>query len=183
MSKFKVNDVVRIKATNELGTIKAREEIVTDEATKHISIQYVVKTGEGFDKWKAFSKKEIEKLPKKPIDPYAGYIKKTYDLPNGYVLTLVAFVDTINEYTINEYTEELVTTKAKICNIGHSIYNPIDKYNELTGFKIAKSRLTTRPFAHLYSEFTGEFGYDTVVAIMDAKAKYIYNNYKKFITK
>ena len=105
-----------------------------------------------------------------------------YDLPNGYKLTLVGLAETVKEYTFNA-DDEPITTRAKTLNIGHAIYNPNDEYNERFGFRIAKNRIKTRPFAHLYSEFTGEFNYDTVVAIMDAKAKYIAENSERFITK
>lgn len=182
MSKFKVNEEVIIKATGETGVVKAREVLGTDVETKHTTIQYVVKVGDGFNNWKAFSKKELLKTPKDVADPDAKYIKKVYDLPEGYKLTLVGLAEAVKKYSFNE-NDELIPTKAKICNIGHAIYNPADKYDEKFGFRIAKNRVKTRPFAHLYSEFSGEFNYDTVVAIMDAKAKYITENYERFITK
>ena len=91
-------------------------------------------------------------------------------------------LDDAKKYAFNA-DDELIPTRAKTLNIGHAIYNPNDEYNERFGFRIAKNRIKTRPFAHLYSEFTGEFNYDTVVAIMDAKAKYIAENSERFITK
>lgn len=182
MSKFKVNEAVRIKATGEEGVVKAREVVSIDAKTKHTTIQYIVKTGDGFSNWKAYNKKELAKYPTNVENPDAKYIKKVYDLPNGYKLTLVGLAETVKEYTFNA-DDEPITTRAKTLNIGHAIYNPNDEYNERFGFRIAKNRIKTRPFAHLYSEFTGEFNYDTVVAIMDAKAKYIAENSERFITK
>lgn len=182
MSKFRVNEEVVIKATGKKGIVKAREVIVTDEKTKHTTIQYIVKTDNGFENWKSYDKKELMKSPKTVPDKNTKYITKVYDLPNGYKLTLVGLTETIKEYTLDK-DDNIVPTKSKVCNIGHSIYNPVDKYDSQFGFRIAKSRIKTRPFAHLYSEFTGEFNRDTVTAIMDAKAKYIYENYERFITK
>lgn len=182
MSKFKVNETVIVKATGKEGVVKAREVVGLDTVTKHMTIQYIVKTGEGFDNWGAYGKKELSKCPKKSVNPDAKYITKVYDLPNGYKLTLVAIAQSVKELEFN-VNDELVTTNAKVCNIGHAIYNPTDKYDEKFGFRIAKNRIKTRPFAHLYSEFTGEFNHDTVVAIMDAKAKYIADNHERFITK
>lgn len=175
MSKFKVNDVVVVSATGEKGVVKDRDVIISNDGSRHTKIQYIVKLGNGIDCWKAFSKKELKKVPSKNKNDEKKYLTKVYDAPNGFKITLVALAETVKEMVLND-DEEFIMVKAKVCNIGHAIYNPSDVYDANFGYRIARKRIKTRPFAHMYSKFTGEFNRETVEAIMDAKAKYLINN-------
>ena len=51
MAKFKMNDVVAVKATGQRGTVMCREE-VCDKDTKHTVVSYLVKLGEGFENYR-----------------------------------------------------------------------------------------------------------------------------------
>lgn len=192
MSKFNVNDEVIVVATGEKGVVKAKEVTTANDGNKkHITIQYMVKVGEGFSNWKVFYRRELQKAAKKEESTESKYAIKVYEAPNGYKVTLVALADTYKYFECDEvYNEaerhwEQITLpcKGKRLNIGYSICNPNDEYSANVGVKIAKKRLHSRPFAHMVSKFSGEFNKETVIAIMDAKANYIINNIDKFINK
>lgn len=190
MSKFNVNDEVIVIATGEQGVVKAKEvTTATDGNKKHITIQYIVKVGEGFANWKVFYRRELKKVTKEKLPYDWGYTTKTYENEEGYKITMVAKTDSekISEWNEesewNEDAPYLFTTKIKSLNIGYAICNPVDEYNRKIGFNIAKKRLHSRPFAHMSSTFSGEFNKETVEAIMDVKAKYLFNNLDKFINK
>lgn len=192
MSKFNVNDEVIVVATGEKGVVKAKEVTTANDGNKkHITIQYMVKVGEGFSNWKVFYRRELQKVP---IDKKADNGKRlwnVYNAPNGYKVTLVAIADTYKYFECDEvYNEEerhweqiARPCKGKKLNIGYSICNPNDMYDAVIGVRIATKRLHSKPFAHMVSKFSGEFNSETVSAIMDAKAKYIINNIDKFISK
>lgn len=192
MSKFNVNDEVIVVATGEKGVVKAKEVTTANDGNKkHITIQYMVKVGEGFSNWKVFYRRELQKAPKKEETAESKYIIKVYDAPNGYKVTLVALADTYKHFEYDEvYFEEeehwqsiARHCKGKKLNVGYSICNPNDEYSAKVGVKIAKKRLHSKPFAHMTSKFSGEFNKETIVAIMDVKANYIINNIDKFINK
>lgn len=180
MAKFKVNDYVIVTATGKKGVVKAREIIKSTDGTKHYDIQYIVKFDEGFDNWGAFSKKELQKQFKNTGND-DKYITKIYDAPNGFKVTLVALTETEKYY--EDVLDTCKTMRTKYCNIGHSIYNPHDVYNEKLGYRIAKKRIKTRPFVHMSSSFSGEFNKETVEAIMDVKAAYIIRNLDKMVNR
>lgn len=169
MAKFKVNDRVRIIATGEIGTVKARD-IVPIEGSKRIKIEYIVKIGDGFDNWKSFSKKEIQSVAEEKKEPRV--YTKVYDAANGFKITMYGKVD-IQEWLGRE----------RVLRIGYAIYNPHDKYDETHGIRIARKRSRTSPFCKMSSSFNGEFNAPTVEAIMDVKADYIKNNFDNFINK
>lgn len=187
MSKFNVNDEVIVIATGEKGVVKAKETTVATDGSKHTTIQYMVKVGNGFSNWKVFYRRELQKVPKVAEDNN-NYITKIYDAPDGYTLTMVAQTKTNRHCDYLPSNEEpfefdFVKSKEKKLNISYSICNPTDAYDEKIGISIAKKRLSTRPFAHMSSKFSGEFNKETVEAIMDVKAKYIINNFSKFVNK
>lgn len=175
MSKFKVNDKVQVIATNEVGVIKGHETTPI-EGTKKVKIEYIVKIGNGFDKWKVYQRHELKKVVNHN-DELRVYTK-IYDIVDGYKLTMYAKVD--NDLRLSDDFE---MRKGRKLNIGYSIYNPSDAYNEKIGISIAKKRSRTSPFCHMESRFSGEFNKETVEAIMDVKSLYIKNNIDKFINK
>jgi hypothetical protein len=187
MSKFNVNDEVIVIATGEKGVVKAKETTVATDGSKHTTIQYMVKVGNGFSNWKVFYRRELQKVPK-TVEKEDNHTVKVYDAPDGYTLTMVAQTKTIRygDYLRSEEEPcefEFVKSKEKKLNISYSICNPNDTYDEKIGVSIAKKRLRTRPFAHMSSKFSGEFNKETVEVIMDVKAKYIINNFSKFVSK
>lgn len=191
MSKFNVNDEVIVIATGEKGVVKAKEVTTANDGNKkHITIQYMVKVGDGFSNWKVFYRRELQKAPKKCDNTTNKYLIKVYDAANGYKVTLVALAERYDYYGWEDSFDEegrldyaYKGHKGKKLNIGYSIYNPSDKYDENLGISIAKKRSHTRPFAHMSSEFSGEFNKETIEAIMDVKAKYIIDNLDKFTNK
>ncbi|MDY4182874.1 MAG: hypothetical protein SOX92_01060, partial [Candidatus Onthovivens sp.] len=91
MAKFKVNDRVRIIATGEEGIIKGRD-VIPEEGTKRVKIEYIVKMGNGFDNWKSFSKNEIQSMKKEKKEPRV--YTKVYDVVDGFKITMYGKVDT-----------------------------------------------------------------------------------------
>lgn len=187
MSKFNVNDDVIVIATGEKGVVKAKETTIATDGSKHTTIQYMVKVGDGFSNWKVFYRRELQKVPK-VVEDNNNYITKIYNAPNGYTLTMVAQTNIFRYCDYLPSKEEpcgfdFVKSKDKKLNISYSICNPNDNYDEKIGISIAKKRLKTRPFAHMSSKFSGEFNKETVEAIMDVKAKYIIDNFDKFVNK
>lgn len=175
MAKFNVNDNVIIRENNKLGTIMCRDEI-KDKENKRTEIRYFVKFGHGSENHQWFNRKELTKYV--PQEKNNKRIKtRIYDISNGYRLTLVSIVETINKYdqTITYFPKE------RSLRIGYALCNPNDQYDENIGFKIAKHRAYNQPFTHIVARFTGEFNEATTEAIMDVKAKYICENLDKFI--
>ena len=59
MSKFKINNKVIVKETGKEGIIKGRDVIELGDGK--VKVEYIVKTGNGFDNWGSYSKSEHEK--------------------------------------------------------------------------------------------------------------------------
>lgn len=179
MSKnFKVNDKVRIKATGEIGVVKGRDVISIDankDFNKMVDVQYIVKISDGIDNWKAYTKKDLEKIHNYELPTKHEYIH-TYDVVDGYKIILYSYVE-------NYVPFDFPHSNGKELSIGYSIYNPNDEFNEKIGVRIARSRSKKKPFCRMFSCFGGEFNKDTVEAIMNVKADYIKNNFSKFISK
>lgn len=176
MSKFKVNDEVVIIATGKTGVVKAKETVKATDGSNHTKVEYLVKLGEGFHNWDTFERKELMRAPF-AVNKNESYVKKVYDAPNGYKLTLVGFTTLQPKFNWNTGEDY----KVKFLYVGHSICNPNDNFDDYLGFKLARRRALTKPFVHMSSRFTGEFNKETIEAIMDAKASYIINNFDKFI--
>lgn len=166
--KFKVNDRVRVIATGEVGTVKGRE-VTNVDGTVRVKIEYIVKTGEGFNGWKAYNKKELELVRKEVEEPRTYH--KVYDVVDGFKITMYTKVDNVPNWIGGGRT----------LRMGYSIYSPEDVYDEAKGVKIARKRSKVCPFCRMESDFKGEFNADTVFALMDVKADYIKNNFDRFI--
>ena len=178
MAKFKMNDVVVVKATGQRGTVMCRED-VCDKDTKHTVVSYLVKLGEGFENYRQFTRKELKRVPKAE-EPRTDVVKE-YDAPNGFKVTMVGLTNTVDG---DFYWEDGIKPrfrKEKLFRLGVSIYNPADEYNAERGYKIARHRALNRPFCSMTARFLGEFNKPTVEAIMDAKASYIIKNINKFV--
>ena len=155
--KLKVGESVRVNETGEYGVIKGREIVPTEG--KRIEIQYIVKTGEGINKWKAYSKKELS-----PI------VKTIVDDKTDRELMLVAIVG-------KNYVDH------KVLRMGYALRHPHDESNTKMALKIAKHRAIERPICILESYYNGEFNEDTVNSLMSAKARYIFTHLENFVKK
>ena len=180
MSKLKTNDKVIVKTTGKVGVIKSRDMI--DMGNGRVKVEYIVKTGDGFDNWNSYSKNELEKFF--PTNEVKTIPTLVVDAPNGYKVTLVALVT--NELVLKDaYVEDIhyvpYWRKGKKLKIGYAICNPIDKYNHAFGVRLATHRAKKRPFCHLISDFNGEFNTETIDALLRVKADYIVRNIDKFI--
>jgi hypothetical protein len=180
MSKLKINDKVIIKSTGAVGFVKGRE--VKETGNNRIEVEYVVKTDEGFNNWKAFKKNELEKVvPSKTKKAVPTLI---VDAANGYKITLVAIIrnETVWKDSFDiDGNYHPYSRKGKDLTIGYAIYNPNDSYDPDLGIRIATHRAKTAPFCHLISDFNGEFNADTVKALLAVKGDYIAKNIDKFV--
>lgn len=183
MAKFKVNDEVIVVATGQKGVVMCREEI-NDKETKRTNVTYLVKLGEGFDNYKVFTRKELQRVVR-PVDAPEEVVR-VFDAPNGVKVTMVAMTEVLKDETLsweNEVSPVLRTNKTKVFRMGVSFYNPNDEYDELMGYKIARHRAFEKPFCTLTARFLGEFNAYTVEALMEAKARYIVENIEHFVKK
>lgn len=162
--KLKVGQNVRVKETGEIGVIKGREVIPMQD--KHIKVQYVIKLGEGIANWKAFDKKDIE-LVVSNKNEYPKMYTKRYT-QDGRDLTLVGIVDK-DFYNMKNFV------------IGHALRHPHDEVNMTLAYRIAKRRAWHRPVCNIVSYLKGEFKDETVNALMDVKAKYIFEHLENFV--
>lgn len=189
MSKFKVNERVVSVDGGKIGVIKARETV---HDGKNTTVKYMVSFGEGMDNWKIMTKNQISKIHKpKKEQCYTKVVK----LSDGKVLTFVATtfkiqydaeVSVPEEFLIDTEYEDSpesvkmpITKKGKVLNIGFSIYNGSDEYDEKIGYKYAKARCKKKPYVSMMSTFGGEFNQLTVDKIIEAKADYIENHLSK----
>lgn len=163
MSKFKTNDSVYVKATGKKGIVKGRE--VIDLGNNRVKVEYIVKTGPGFENWHSYNRNELVKevyvAPKKE-NP--SYVTTT---ANGYKITTVGVVEK--------------TYNMKRLSIGYAICSPEDEFNLEYGIKLATNRAKTNSFGTMYSAFGGEFNTETVSSIIKAKGDYIARNIEKFV--
>lgn len=174
MSRFKTNEKVYIKATGALGIIKGREVTKIDD--KRIKVEYIVKTGDGFDNWKPYLKKELVKYNPNVGEDYVPTI--TLNAKNGYTITVIAITSNIRWYDENDNRR-----RGKELRIGYSICNPSDEYDDDIAIRIAKHRAKKSPFCHLMSPFNGEFNDDTINALLEVKGHYILENLDNFINR
>ena len=113
--KLKVGESVRVNETGEYGVIKGREIVPTD--SKRIEIQYIVKTGEGINKWKAYSKKELSPIVKTNTEVYPKvYTNTFFDDKTNRELMLVAIVG-------KNYVDH------KVLCMGYALRHPHDESN------------------------------------------------------
>lgn len=169
--KFKIGEKVTVIATGEQGIVKSRD-VVRQEGSKHVDIQYIVKLGDGIDKWKAFHRNEIKPVETVNAEPYPRYYFREYKNEDANrLITLAGCVDK-DFFTGN-----------KILRIGCAVLHPGEEINVNMGRKIAKHRAINRPMAHMESYLKGEFQTDSVYGFMDVKARYIFDHIENFITK
>lgn len=180
MSKLKIGDKVIVKVTGEVGVVKSRE--VIDLSDKRVKVEYIVKTGNGFENWMSYTKNELEKVDNRPENKSIPTL--VVDAPNGYKVTLVALVqnETVlkDSYDADGYYAPYAR-KGKDLKIGYSIYNPNDEFDRKIGVRIATHRAKTSPFCHLISDFNGEFNRETIHALLRVKADYIVHNFSNFV--
>lgn len=174
MAKFNVNQHVCRKEDGREGVIKAREINTNGNRTE---VKYLVDFGEGIENWRVVTRKDIVPLPK--LNGKIPYHIKTYEVGDGKVITMAAKVNLEKDYMFVSDVE-FVKLKTKTLSIGFSLYNGTDEYDPILGQKYAIHRCKNNPFTTMSSTFSGEFTRDTVIAIMDVKAKYIINNIDKF---
>ena len=179
MSKIKIGDKVIVKATNNVGTVISRE--LTRLDGKKVKVEYVVKTGDGFESYKAFDRKEIKRVPTQANIAEVGTYPRIYvhehKCADGRTLQLVGVVDTFHEYSF----AALKSVKKKYLSIGYAICHPSDDNNGDIGANIALARAYDKPLAYLETPFTGEFRKDFVIAILQSKAKFVEENIERFI--
>lgn len=179
MAKLNVNQKVIRKSDGKEGVIRARE---VKSVENYTDVKYLVDFGDGIENWAILTRKEMK--PQQNPKKGPKYIVRKYDVGDGKMVTMAAFVETMkNSDTV--YDDDLgdflsYTTKGKVLSIGFSIYNGSDEYDFKIGEKYAIHRCKTNPFTMMSSLFSGEFNDDTVNAIMDVKAKYIIDNIDNF---
>lgn len=188
MSKIKVGTLVYIndvKPESEpvIGQIVAREVTESDEVSEKnghnlCEVKYMVKPVgvTGFDSYKILNKTQI--VPIKDVVSGPRELVKVYNMPNGYILTLVAVADKFkycNYETMREHTGNWF-------QMGWSMCSPKDSYDAVLGNKIARRRAINHPFCKMESLFSAEFNEDTMIALMDVKAKYVETHMDSFAT-
>lgn len=180
MSKLKIGDNVIVKETGNVGVVKGRE-IIPTEGLKN-RIEYVVRTGNGFENWKAYSKNELEKLPVKEPSKKV-YPKLVIETEGGYKVTVVALIDSKEniDYIYEDEDFLPICSRTYRLRIGYSIYNPCDDYDEAIGERIALHRAKTDWFSCIHTRSKAEFTKETVSALLYTKGRYIADNIKKFV--
>lgn len=197
---FKIGTQVRVKETGEIGVIKGREHI-TNQENEHVRIEYVVKLGEGIEKWKSFSRRELENYTSENNDDktvYPQIITAQYTY-NKRTLVMVGLVEKVKFDTYvksnvmwedeeggsSSYpkTEMFVHQpfKGKCLSIGWAILHPDDEFDVFVGEKLALRRAKEHPISRLYSSFNGEFNTDMVEEILQNKSEFIFENIDKFV--
>ena len=181
MSKLKINDKVIVKESGKTGVVKGRDVVELPDGK--VRVEYIVKTGNGFENWGTFKKNELEKILAVKTEKAVPTL--VIDAPNGYKITLVAIVR--NERIWKDAFDKdgyysPYARKGKDLTIGYAIYNPNDIYDPDMGIRIATHRAKTSPFCHLISDFNGEFNKETVEALLNVKGNYIVKNIEHFVT-
>lgn len=178
MSKFKVDEVVFVKPLNTFGVVKGRE--IIPMGNNRIKIEYIVKTGDGFDNWNAYDKRDLEKEMWDEVEEDVPY--QTFTTMEGFRVVMVAIVSPKDIFCEgNEYGDLPYIRKGKELRIGYAICNPNDTFDEDFGVRMALSRARKKPFCHLMSGFGGEFPLSTIMALIQDKGEYIVANIDKFV--
>lgn len=179
--KFRVGDTVIIKDTNQKGTVVAHEQ--TKLNNNRVKVEYIVKTGDGFENYHAYSRKDLEMYyepTNKTNRTYPRLYNYEHVCADGRTVILTAIVDKFVEYPP---VADMKSIKKKYLAIGYAICHPDDKNNKEIGAEIALKRAFDSPFTYLESLYTGEFNSQFVTDILYSKALFIENNINKFITK
>ena len=179
MSKIKIGDQVRVKQSGVVGIVIGREQKALDN--KRVQVEYVVKTGEGFANYKAFLRKDIEKIPtaepKKGDKTYPRIYNYEHKCTDGRTVVLTGVVDTFRELVLGD----ILNAKKKYLIVGYSICHPSDENNKEIGAEIALRRAYNKPLAYFETPFIGEFREDFVSIILQSKAKFVEENIDRFI--
>jgi len=173
MPKFKINQRVERNKDGVLGTVKAKD---IQHDGKVTVVKYLVDFGGGIDNWQVVTREDISSIPRP--DGNKNTEVKFYRMVDGKVITMFACVENMTFYDGDDL--DVYKVKYKILSIGHSVYNGTDEFDADFGIKIARHRCKKNPFTTMISKFGGEFSKETVIAIMDAKAKYIIDNIDRF---
>ena len=189
MSKIKIGDRVRVKNSGVIGTVVGREQKALDD--KKVLVEYVVKTGDGFENYKPFARKDIEKVVntevKKDVKTYPRIYNYEHKCADGRTLVLTGVVDTFREEVTERevYGEttlfETMKFKKKYLSIGYAICHPSDDNDKNVGAEIALGRAYSKPLAYFETSFIGEFREDFVTVVLAAKAKFVEENIDRFI--
>lgn len=178
MSKIKIGDKVIVKATNTVGTVMGREQ--TELGENKVQVEYVVKTGDGFENYKAYDRKDLERIPtqEKPNSrTYPRIYNYEHTCEDGRTIVTTGVVDTYHEFDF----KELRNVKRKVLFVGYAICHPSDENDKEIGAEIALNRAYTKPLAYFETPFVGEFREDFVTLILQSKAKFVEENIEKFI--
>lgn len=179
MSKIKIGDQVRVKQSGVVGIVMGREQKALDN--KQVQVEYVVKTGDGFENYKAFTRKDIEKIPteepKKDEKTYPRIYNYEHKCADGRTLVVTGVVDTFREIVL----DGIVNIKKKYLAVGYSICHPSDDNNKEIGAEIALRRAYNKPLAYFETPFVGEFREDFVSIVLQSKAKFVEENIGRFI--
>lgn len=188
---FQIGTKVRVKKSGEIGIVKGREQIV-DEKTNHVTIEYVVKFGEGMNNWKSYSRRELENViinEEETFNPTYPQIITTHYTNNKRTIVMVGVVDKVKFDIYNKVEGENIEVfvkepfKGKCLTIGYAILHPEDEFDVLVGEQIALKRAAEHPISRLFSSFNGEFNADMVEDILRNKSEFIFDNINKFIDK
>lgn len=191
MSKIKIGDRVRVRKNGATGTVVGREQKNLGDGK--VKVEYVVKTGDGFENYAAYARKEIEKVvtvaPKKDESTYPHVYNYEHKCADGRTVVLTGIVDTFREeITAREaYGEvtlfETVKVKKKALSVGYAICHPSDEHDKTVGAEIAYARAVNKPLAYFETDFVGEFREDFVTVVLAAKAKFVEENIDRFINR
>jgi hypothetical protein len=182
MSKIRIGDNVVVKETNVIGTVVGRELKKSSDGSKKVTVEYVVKTGDGFENYKPYTRKEIEKVSTPTevdtanVSTYPRLYNYEHKCADGRTVVMTGVVD-----IYHVAAPGIKSQKNKILTVGYSICHPQDENDKNIGAEIAYRRALTKPLSVLATPFTGEFKEDFVTVILKAKAQFVEENMQKFI--
>lgn len=189
MSKIKIGDRVKVKESGVIGTVVSRERSTLGE--NEVKVEYVVRTGKGFESYRAFTRKEIEKVPAASSGNAETTSPRVYNYEHicgdGRIVVVTGVVGTVRKKTIEHNAwggttlYETRTDKKKWLSIGYAICHPSDHNQREVGAEIAFRRAYENPLSFFETPFMGEFREDLVTMILASKAKFVEENIERFI--
>lgn len=192
MSKIKIGDKVRIKESGLTGVIVAREQQKIDGG-KTTKVEFIVKTGNGFENYAAYDRKEIERVFSLPTGGEQSTYPRVYNYEHqcadGRTIVLTGIVNKYNEQVTERenYGDfsilHTMRAKKKSLAVGYSICHPSDSHDKNVGAEIAYNRAIHKPLAYFESDFVGEFREEFVTVVLTAKAKFVEENIERFINR
>lgn len=179
MSKIRKGDKVIVKETKQAGIVISREVKNFKEDGKNPVVEYVVKLGNGFDNYKAFTRKDIKKVPSeenvRDTSTYPRVYNYEHTCADGRTIVTTGVVDKYHSFSFNG------NIKTKFLTVGYAICHPSDVNDKQIGAEIAFKRAYEKPITYLETPFCGEFREDFVTVILQSKAKFIEDNIDRFI--